>query len=267
MSFVSDTDASAQKPTLSVVVIAQDEERTIGSVLDAVQSIADEIVLVDSGSSDRTIAIAQSKRARVIHHDWPGFADQKNFALEQATCDWILSLDADEIITPELAAEIEAVLAGPLKAQFAGFKIARLMFVGDRPLRHGGFYPDAQLRLFRRGNGRFNDRLVHESVQVEGSVHHLRCHLLHRAYRDPEGFERAHEKYAKLAAEEALKGQVSMWKRSLLNEFFHPLWTFFYRFFCRAGYLDGLLGLRMNLSYASYVRKKIKNLRALSRSK
>ncbi len=258
--------SSWPEPSLSVVIIAQDEERTIGRVLDAVTEIADEIVLVDSGSSDQTVAIAQSKNARVIHQPWLGFAAQKNFALSQAQCDWILSLDADEILTPELVIEIKAVLSGPLHQQFAGFKIARLMFVGDRPLHHGGFYPDAQLRLFRTGEGHFNDRLVHESILVEGPVHHMRSHLLHFAYKDVEEFRTAHEKYAKLAAQQALRGTVSGWKRSTLNELLHPIWTFSYRYFGRAGFLDGLIGLQMNLSYANYVRKKIVYLRTSTRS-
>lgn len=252
-------------PSLSVVIIAQDEERTIGEVLDAVAELADEIVLVDSGSTDRTKAIAQSRGARVMHHDWPGFAAQKNFAIGEARCEWILSLDADEILTPELVLEIKQVLSGNLHTEFDGFKIARLMLIGEQPLRFGGFYPDAQLRLFRAGRGRFNDRLVHESVQLDGRVSTLRNHLLHKAYRDESGFESAHEKYAKLAAQEAVRSGFRPWKASLTNEIFHPIWTFLYRYIGRIGFLDGMLGLRMNIKYAQYVRKKISYLRSHAR--
>lgn len=264
MSFDSDTEPYT-RPTLSVVIIAQDEEKTIGAVLDAVREIADEIVLVDSGSTDRTVALALERKAKVTNQQWLGFAAQKNFALSLATSEWILSLDADEILTPELVAEIKQVMAGDLHRQFTGFKIARLMYVGDQPLRYGGFYPDAQLRLFKAGTGCFNDRLVHESVSVTGAVHQMRCHLHHRAYADVAGFRKAHEKYAKLAAEQAMRGNVTAWKRSAANLVLHPLWTFFYRYVCRAGFLDGILGLQMNLSYADYVRKKICYLRQKTR--
>lgn len=253
-------------PSLSVVIIAQDEERTIGDVLDAVRDIADEIVLVDSGSTDATIKIAEQRGARVIHHDWPGFAAQKNYALEQARCDWILSLDADEILTPKLAAEIKQVFSTSLYQEFDGFKISRLMMIGDKAVHHGGFYPDAQLRLFRAGRGRFNDRLVHESVQLDGRVSQLKNHLLHKAYPDVHGFEKAHEKYARLAAQEAMRSGYRPWKASLANELVHPVWTFFYRYFGRRGFLDGILGLRMNVSYAQYVRKKITYLRQAASS-
>ena len=253
-------------PSLGVVIIAQDEERTIGDVLDAVRELADEIVLVDSGSTDRTLEIAASRGARVVHQPWLGYAAQKNFALSLAGSEWILSLDADEILTPDLVAEIKQILAGPLLEKFDGFKIARLMIVGNTPVRHGGFYPDAQLRLFRNGKGRFNDRLVHESVQVEGAVHCLKHHLLHRAYKDVSGFQRAHDKYAELAAQEALRSELKPWKASLANELLHPLWTFCYRYFGRGGFLDGGLGLHMNLIYADYVRKKIRYLRRTLRS-
>ena len=248
-------------PSLSVVIIAQDEERTIGEVLDAVLELADEIVLVDSGSTDRTMEIAESRGAKVMHHDWPGFAAQKNFAISQAGCEWILSLDADEILTPALVLEIKQAMSGELHRQFDGFKIARLMMVGEKPLRFGGFYPDAQLRLFRAGLGHFNDRLVHESVQLDGRVSTLRHHLLHKAYRDVSGFETAHEKYAKLSAQEAVRSGFRPWKASLANEILHPIWTFLYRYVGRLGFLDGMLGLTMNIKYAQYVRKKINYLR------
>jgi len=252
-------------PGLSAVIIAQDEERTIGRVLAAIKDLVDEIVFVDSGSSDRTIDIAREYSARLIHQDWLGYAAQKNFALDQASTEWVLSLDADEIITPELAAEIKVVLSGissssPLQ-DYDGFKISRLMFVGDSALAHGGFYPDAQLRLFRRGRGRFNSRLVHESVQVEGKVGKLKHHLLHLSYRDVEHFRSAHDKYARLAAQESLRCGFKPAKLSMLNLWFHPLWTFYYRYFVRAGFLDGSLGLQMNLAYCNYVRKKILYLR------
>ncbi len=248
-------------PQLSAVLIAQDEERTIGKVLAAIKDIADEIVLVDSGSTDRTIDIARSFDARVIFQTWLGYAAQKNFAIEQARNEWILSLDADEIITPELAAEIKETLSRNDLESIDGFRIARLMHVGDRAIAHGGFYPDKQLRLFRRSKGRFNKRLVHESVKVEGVVSDLKQHLLHMSYTDLAHFSQAHDKYAQLAAREALNSGYRPFKTSFLNLYLHPVWTFFYRFIFRVGFLDGSLGLKMNLAYSAYVYKKILYLR------
>lgn len=248
--------------SLSAVMIAQDEERLIGQVILSVKDLVSEIVLVDSGSSDRTREIAAGYGARVIEQNWLGYAGQKNFALAQAKSDWILSLDADEIVSPELALEIKALFESG-KMDCDGYKISRLMFVGEKPLRHGGFYPDAQLRLFRREMGRFNDRLVHESVEVQGKVGLLKNSLLHYSYTDIEHFKNAHERYARLAAQESLRRGYSAWRISSLNLCLHPVWTFFNRYVLRFGFLDGQLGLQMNLAYSEYVRKKILYLQKL----
>lgn len=249
------------RPSLSVVIIAQNEERTIGDVLAAVKPLAQEIILVDSGSSDRTIEIAQSYEVQVRHQDWLGYAGQKNFAISLAACDWILSLDADEILTPELASEIDEVLQRAEAAEFAGYKIPRILHIGNTPVRHGGFYPDAQLRLFRRGAGKFRDRLVHEAIILKGKSAQLRAPMLHMAYRDVAGFEQAMEKYARLSTEESLRNGYKSWKVSRLNLWLHPCWTFFMRYYVRAGFLDGSLGLKLSLIYSDYVRRKIKYLR------
>lgn len=247
--------------TLSVVLIAQDEERNIGAVLAAVKDIATEIILVDSGSTDRTKLIATECGAVVIHQDWLGYAAQKNFALSKASCSWVLSLDADEVITPELCAEIKEILTRDAGKDWDGFKIARLMFVGNQSVPHGGFYPDAQLRLFKNGMGKFNDRLVHESIVLDGRVRTLKNHLLHYSYKDLDHFRSSLEKYAKLAAEESKRSGFSRAKTSLVNLWLHPLWTFCWRYIGRGGFLDGPLGLQMNLIYSDYVRKKIAYLR------
>ncbi|HEY9678224.1 MAG TPA: glycosyltransferase family 2 protein [Drouetiella sp.] len=245
-------------PALSVVIVAQDESRTIGRVLDAVKSLASEIILVDSGSTDGTIDIATKSGARVIHQDWLGYAAQKNFAIELAANEWILSLDADEVVTPELAKEIQDTLDSPSLENCDGYKIPRVLFIGDTAVRHGGFYPDAQLRLFKKSKGRFNDRIVHEAVKVAGAVGNLHSDLLHYAYPDVNGFTAAMEKYAKLSGAEYKKSGKAKWKGHPLNELFHPGWTFFYRFIVRQGYLDGKLGWELNSIYSEYVRNKIK---------
>lgn len=249
--------------TLSVVIVAQDEERTIGKVIEAVKSIADEIVLVDSGSSDRTLEIAKSLGADCRHQDWLGYAAQKNFALDLAKHDWVLSLDADEIVTPELVAEIKQVMNGLDATAYDGYKLPRILYIGDVPVRHGGFYPDAQLRLIQKGKGRFNDRLVHEAIKVSGPVKMLENSMLHYAYKDVAEFSAAMEKYARLSAKEFARRKKFGWKCHPLNEIIHPLWTFNYRYFARGGLLDGPLGLELAKIYADYVRKKIRYLREL----
>lgn len=251
---------------LSVVIVAQDEERTIGRVIEAVKPIADEIVLVDSGSTDKTIEIAQGLGAHVQHQDWLGYAGQKNFAIDLAKNDWILSLDADEILTPELVAEIKQILSDPAATEYDGYKLPRVLYIGDTPVKHGGFYPDAQLRLIQRGKGRFNDRMVHEAIKVSGPVKMLNNCMLHYAYKDVAGFSAAMEKYAQLSAKEFAKRKKFGWKTHPVNEILHPAWTFLYRYFARGGLLDGALGLKLANIYSDYVRKKIRYLRELEKS-
>jgi glycosyltransferase involved in cell wall biosynthesis len=251
-------------PSLSLVIVAFNEERTIGKVIAAAQELADEIILVDSGSSDRTVEIAQSLKARIVHQDWLGYAAQKNFAISLAASDWILSLDADEIMTPQLVQEIKSTLSANSVTDYDGFEIPRILYIGEMPIKHGGFYPDAQLRLVQKGKGQFNDRLVHEAIKVAGAVGRFRHHMDHFAYTDIGQFQFAMEKYARLSAEEFSRRPEKKWRKNKLNEWLHPGWTFFYRYFLRQGFLDGRTGLELSLIYSDYVRRKIKYLRELS---
>lgn len=246
---------------LSVVIVAQDEERTIGMVLASVKPIASEIILVDSGSSDKTVDIARSYGAQCHHQEWLGYAEQKNFALALAKCKWILSLDADEVLSENLAFEIKDLLSNPECERFDGYVIPRFLYIGETAICHGGFYPDAQLRLFKAGKGRFKPRMVHESVTVEGKVGRLRESLLHFAYADFQAYEQAMDKYARLSAQEFAKRDGLTWRTSKVNEWVHPWWTFFYKYVCRGGFLDGEMGLKANQIYREYVRKKITYLR------
>lgn len=250
-----------QKPTLSLVVIVLNEERHISKVLSAAAPLVDEIIFVDSGSTDQTIPIAQSFNATVIHQDWLGYGKQKNFAIGQASCDWILSLDGDEIMTPELTMEIKSIFAGAELDEVDGFTIPRILYVGNAPVMHGGFYPDRHLRLFRRGKGKFNDRLVHESVSVDGKVRQLKHPLKNMAYDDVDQFAASMDTYAKLSALQKMRNGFNWWSVSPINELVHPWWTFLYRYVGRLGFLDGLLGLKLQLYYSDYVRKKTTYLR------
>ncbi len=250
-------------PPLSVTIVAKNEERTIRDVLAAVSDLADEVVVLDSGSTDRTIEIAQNFGVRFYHQDWLGYAEQKNKAIDLATGEWILSLDADEILTPGLVAEIRDLMQRGVPDEISGFKIPRVLYIGDRPVRGGGFYPDAQLRLIRKDRGRFQPRIIHESMKVEGKVRQLKHDMLHYAYKDVEQFAETMDHYARLSARHYFEHENTAWRRSGVNEILNPGWTFFYRQVVRGGLLHGALCWRLNVIYAGYVRKKVKYFRQM----
>lgn len=252
---------------ISLVIVAQNEERTIGRVIDAAAPLCSEIILVDSGSTDKTKEIAAQKGAQVIHQDWLGYARQKNFAMDLARMPWILSLDADEIITPQLQKEILELIDSPEMADFDGYKIPRVLYIGETAITHGGFYPDAQLRLVKKGKGKFGERLVHEAIKMEGPRRVLKNHMDHYSYKTIEDFAAAMDKYARLSAQEFFQKGNYAWRASVLNMSVNPGWTFFKRFFLRGGFLDGSLGLRLALIYSDYVRRKCLYLRQLIKEK
>jgi glycosyltransferase involved in cell wall biosynthesis len=234
---------------LSVAVITLDEEQRLRACLESV-AWADEIVVVDAESRDKTAQIAREFTERVVVRPWPGFTAQKNFALEQATGDWVLSLDADEEVSPELRDEIQRLLAQPQPTPCDGYAVPRKNIFWGRWIRHGGLYPDWQMRLFRRGRGRFVDRAVHESVQVEGPVARLRGALLHRSYRDVSDFLDRADRYSTLAADEWLRSGLPVRAADLI---LRPLGRFFGMYVLRLGVLDGWRGLLLATLYAYYV--------------
>ncbi|HTU01957.1 MAG TPA: glycosyltransferase family 2 protein, partial [Candidatus Sulfotelmatobacter sp.] len=191
-------EPGAQRAPLSVAVITLNEEHNIGPCLDSVRW-ADEVVVCDSGSSDRTVAIAAGKGARTFEDPWRGFADHKALAVGRCGQPWVLVLDADERVPEPLRIEIESVLAHPTAD---GYTVARRNYFLGAWIRHGGWYPDRSLRLFRRERGRFVPRRVHEMVQVDGPVEALVQPLEHYTYRSVAEFLQRMERYAGLAAEE-----------------------------------------------------------------
>ena len=251
-------------PSLSVTIVAKNEERTVGDVLRSVTDIADEIVFLDSGSTDRTPEIARSFNLRFYEQPWLGYAEQKNRAIELATGEWILSLDADEVLTPALRDEIRGRLRTGATDETAGFRIPRVLYIGDTPVRGGGFYPDAQLRLARREKARFVPRLVHESMRVDGRINQLKHDMLHYAYKDVDDFAETMDKYARLSAQHYFEQGDTGWRASRLNEVLSPAWTLLYRQTVRGGIFCGPLCWRLNGIYAGYVRKKIRYLRELT---
>lgn len=246
---------------LSVVIITFNEEANLARTLASV-AWADEIIVLDSGSTDRTRELAESAGAKVFLEPWKGFAAQKNSALAKASGDWILSLDADEEVEPALAVEIRQALAA--NPSVAGFWIRRKNFFLGRWIRHGGFYPDPKLRLLRRGAGQFENRLVHEDLQVNGATAELHNHLLHRAYPTLAGYLEHMNRYSSLGAQMLIeqRGSVGF---SVANIAFRPLLTFLYNYVVRLGFLDGREGLLLHLNHARYVSWKYSKAWALSR--
>lgn len=235
------------RPRVSVVVVTLNEEERLRACLESA-AWADELVVVDAESTDKTVQVAREFTDRVFVRPWPGFAAQKNFGLAQATGDWILSLDADEEVSRELKDEILAVVAGP--APRTGYRIPRRNIMWGRFMRHGGLYPDWQLRLLRRGQGRFVERAVHESVEVAGEVGRLRAPLVHRSYRDVAEFLARADRYSTLAAEDWVR---SGHRARVGDLVLRPVGRFLAMYVARGGFLDGWRGFLLAVLYAYYV--------------
>jgi glycosyltransferase involved in cell wall biosynthesis len=291
---------------LSVVIITHNEETNIARTLASVQSLVangrGEIIVVDSGSTDRTIEIAQSEGAKVFVEEWKGYAAQKNSAIDKAAGDWILSLDADEEVEPALAAEINNQLFPPGKEEFlakalanansppdkaaqqiardairfarengmwpkanqsqhgvmiaiTGFWIPRKNEFLGRWIKHGGYWPDPKMRLFRRNTTRFENRAVHEDAHLtDGIAGHLNGALIHHSYPTLADYIDHMNRYSSLGAEMvAANGPVRF---SPFNIVIRPAATFIYNYFFRLGFLDGSEGLLLHLYHAVYVSWK-----------
>ena len=221
---------------LSAIIIAKNEERDLPACLDSLHGLADEIVLVDGLSTDRTREIASAAGARVSTREWDGYGPQKQFALEQAKGDWVLNVDADERVTPSLAAEIRSLLAGEPLAN--GYEIPfHFNFLGRR-LRFGRGAKEVHLRLFRRDQAHYPDRPVHEGIVVKGSVGRLSGAVEHNSYRDfSEYLKKCDEYTALLSAKKRAAGKsFSFWMN------FRLPWEFFIRYVVKGGFLDGNAG-------------------------
>lgn len=267
--------------TLSIVIITFNEEANLGRTLASVQPlVADgkgEIIVVDSGSTDRTVEIARAHGAKVFVEEWKGYAAQKNSAIDKAEGDYIFSLDADEEVSDELAQEVRGVVKYPPQGDkfrqklpdgtsspifVNGFWMPRRNYFLGRWIKRGGFWPDCKLRLFRRGSGRFKQAAVHEILEVEEysssgivlSSGRLRGALLHHSYPTLSDYIDHMNRYSSLGAEMAVaKGQGGF---SLFNIVVRPLATFVYNYFFRLGFLDGREGLLLHLYHAVYVSWK-----------
>lgn len=240
---------------LSVCIITHNEEVNIGRTLDGVKGIADEMIVVDSGSTDKTVELARARGAKVFVEEWRGFSKQKNAAMAKASGDWILSLDADEEVSPELAASIQALLkSGKATPECDAYMVGRKNFYLNRWLKRSGYYPDRKLRLARRGMGQFEDRAVHESLQSAGKIGRLEGDLIHHAYATLESFIEHANRYSSLAGEMAASQREVGFR--IANIVLRPLGAFLYRYFFRLGFLDGREGLLVHLNHAAYVSWK-----------
>ena len=298
---------------LSVVIITYNEEANIGRTLASVQPLVangkGEIIVIDSGSTDRTVQIAKSYGAKAFVEEWKGYAAQKNSGIDKAECDWILSLDADESLDDGAARTIALLLSKPQGAtqtqtdnlarslggnsldtveavmayeeafdnskskpaeehpvSLSGYWFPRKNYFLGRWMKHGGFWPDHKLRLFRREWGRFENRFVHETLTVDGYTARLKGGaLIHDSYPSLSDYIEHMNRYSSLGAEMVLaKGKVRF---SFINIVLRPLFTFIYNYFFRLGFLDGREGLLLHLYHAVYVSWKYAKAWELSRNR
>ncbi len=246
----------SQRKTLSVAMIAMNEEANLPRTLESVKW-ADEIVVVDSGSRDRTLEIARGYGAKTTYHAFGGHGEQKNVALDLCTSDWILLLDADEVLTPELQQEIRDLLAGDPPC--TAYWIPRLNLYFGKWIRHGGFYPDRKLRLFKRGTARLSEGVgPHSTPQHAGAKGTLRGDMLHYAYPTMGIYLEHMDRYSSEIAQLLHKrGKTSRSLPAFLwNTVLNPTATFIYNYFFRLGFLDGREGLILHINHSVYVHWK-----------
>jgi glycosyltransferase involved in cell wall biosynthesis len=230
-------------PRLSAIVITKNEASNIGDCLETL-SFCDERVVVDGGSTDDTVKLAESRGARVVSHSWQGFGAQKNYALSLADGDWILSIDADERVTPALAGQIrEAIATGRAVA----YELPRHSTFCGRPMRHSGWFPDYVLRLFRRGAARFSDDIVHERVICGGPTAKLTEPLIHHPVGRLEDALSRMDRYSTAGAEMVV---ASGRRVSFMTGILRGLWTFIRTYLLRGGFLDGREGFLLAVANA-----------------
>ncbi len=243
---------------ISATIVACNEERNIARAIESLRC-CDEVLVVDSGSSDRTVAVATRFGARVVHNPWTGYAQQKNFAAAQAAHDWILSLDADEALSELLEAEVWDVrLGGPA---FDAYSMPRLAQYGGRWIQHSGWHPDRKVRLYHRDRAQWEGAYVHESVRVAGPVGELHANILHFTCSSLSAHLQSIDRYTTLAARQHHAAQSR--PPSLARLICDPPWTFFRSYILRRGFLDGVPGLTIAWMAALYSYLKFAKSREL----
>jgi glycosyltransferase involved in cell wall biosynthesis len=243
---------------ISATIITHNEERDLPRAIESLRC-ADEIVVVDSGSTDRTVELATKLGARVVESAWQGYANQKNFAADQAAHDWILSLDADESLSEALEAELwQWKKRTPDRDAYTMPRLAQYL---GRWIHHSGWYPDRKIRLYDRRKARWEGEYVHESVKVTGAVGHFESNLLHFTCDSLSEHLKTMDRYTTLAAEQILASRVEVtWGRLILE----PVWTFFSTYILKLGFLDGIEGLAIANMAALYNFLKYAKARFMS---
>ena len=240
-------------PRLSAIVITRNEERQIQECLESIHWV-DEIIVVDSGSTDRTVELALEHATRVIETTWQGYAKTKALALAETTSEWVLWIDTDERVTLELGAEIRQAIED---VGIAGYYVARKTIFLGRWIRHCGWYPDYVCRLFRRDRARFNEALVHEAVEVDGQVEYLEYPLIHHTDPTLEHYLNKFNVYTSLAAKQLNeKGK----RFHLFDLLLRPPFTFVKMYIIKLGFLDGIQGLILCVLSSCYVFTKYAKL-------
>lgn len=241
--------------TLSVAMISKNEEANLARTLESVRW-ADEIVMVDCGSTDRTAEIAKAFGAKFFVEEWKGFGAQKNSAIMKCSSDWVLALDADEEVSAELAAEIRQMLEG--QPALDACRLPRKNFFLGRWVRRGGYFPDPKLRLFRKGSAQFEESFVHETMRSPAAVGRMQGVLLHHAYPTLDGYIEHMNRYSSLGAQQAAnRGKTSRALPAFIwNICVVPAATFVYNYLFRLGFMDGREGLLLHLYHSAYVSWK-----------
>lgn len=231
-------------PGISTTIITLNEEKNIEACIRSVAWTA-EVIVVDSGSTDRTVEIAKRLGARVVHNPWPGYGQQKNFAQSQATQPWVLNIDADEIVPAELARQIRAAIDG--QPDLAGLRFPRKTFYLGRWIRHGGWYPNVLLRAARKDRARWTEPSVHEELKVDGPVAELTEPLDHHAFSSIQDQILTNLRFSKLGSRDLLeRGQAPSPLRLILK----PIGKFFETFIIKRGFLDGMAGFIISVNAA-----------------
>lgn len=240
--------------SISVIIITLNEERNIEECLESVKW-ADEIVIVDSHSADRTRDIAAKYTNKIFEMDWQGYSAAKNFALEQTSSDWILWIDADERVTDELRKEINNTIEG--NTEFDGYEVPRMAYFLGRWIKHCGWYPGYVLRLFKRGTAKFDNSNVHEGLQFENPRGRLQHDLLHYTDRNIEHYYTKFNRYTSLAIDDLAARNK---KYRISDLLFRPLFAFFKMYILKRGFLDGIQGFLLCVFSANYVFTKYAKL-------
>jgi glycosyltransferase involved in cell wall biosynthesis len=249
---------------ISCCLITRNEQENLARCLQSCADLADEIIVLDSGSQDATERVARRFGARWEHQDWLGYVGQKNQVLALAQNEWILSLDADEELSAALREEIRTLKRSPLPQDVSGFSMPRCVFYEGRWIRHGDWYPDRLVRLFRRGRARFIGGRVHERLEISGEVRALRGDLHHYSFRDAADHWARCEGYAALWAQDKLEGGKTAGPLAPLG---HAAFRWFRGYVLRGGFLDGAQGWRIARLCAREVALKYRLLRKCQTSR